>query len=216
MKAESKQNRAWLLATAKAVAQRLKLRSEGTHLRIRIPSRSTTTNTDGWNAIIGDLGKGQARLEVWFDRFSGYSERKLWACFTSYRSRPPIMAITKRVSQALWPVRTLTLKDTQEGRFFALSNRLSRAEFNLPVLEQYDHGETFYGSHVSPTQNSVQLFAGYRKMGWPLENAAAGGARLAERVAQRWKTLDGSAKARFPTLQPGNTPPRPSSRSRGF
>ncbi len=155
MKAESKQNRAWLLATAKAVAQRLKLRSEGTHLRIRIPSRSTTTNTDGWNAIIGDLGKGQARLEVWFDRFSGYSERKLWACFTSYRSRPPIMAITKRVSQALWPVRTLTLKDTQEGRFFALSNRLSRAEFNLPVLEQYDHGETFYGIY-DPTRETAE------------------------------------------------------------
>ena len=154
MKAKSKQNRAWLLATAKAVAQRLKLRSEGTHLRIRIPSRSTTTNTDGWSAIIGDLGKGQARLEVWFDRFSGYSERKLYACFRT-EVRPQITSITKRVARKLWPARVVTMDDTEEEKYLVLAERLARSEFNLPVLEQYDHGETFYGIY-DPTRETAE------------------------------------------------------------
>src|SRR5271163_4510558 len=99
-----KQNRAWLLATAKAVAKALKLRRAGTRLRVRIPRAAASTNTDGWSAIIGDLGRGQPRLEVWFDRFAGYPERKLFACFRS-EARQPIISITRRVSRKLWPVR---------------------------------------------------------------------------------------------------------------
>jgi len=155
MKSQSRQGRAWLLTTAKAVAERLKLQSEGTGLRIRIPSRATTTNTDGWRAVIGDLGRNQTRLEVWFDRFSGYPNRKLYACFYS-EDRHKMTAITKRVSRKLWPIRTITQKDTDEKKHLVLIDRLKRSEFNSPILEKYPDGWTFYGIY-DPTRDSSEM-----------------------------------------------------------
>lgn len=154
MKLKPKQDRAWLLATDKAVAERLKLHSEGTPLRIRIPSRATAMNTDGWSANIGDLGKGQPRLEIWFDRFSGYPERKLYACFHA-EVRPQITSITKRVAQKLWPARVVTMNDTKKEKFLALTERLARSEFNTPVLEKYEGGQTFYGIY-DPTRETAE------------------------------------------------------------
>jgi 5-methylcytosine-specific restriction endonuclease McrA len=138
--------------TSKAVAEELKLHIEGTKLRIRIPSRATTTNTDGWRAIIGDLGKKKPRLEIWFDRFPGYPERKLYACFFSV-DRQKMITITKRVSRKLWPIRTVTSKDTYEEKYLALSDRLKRSEFNAPILEKYPDGGTYYGIY-DPTRES--------------------------------------------------------------
>ena len=56
---KARRDRPWLLATAKTVAGSLKLHTDGTRLRIRIPTRATVTDTNGWSAAIGDLGKGQ-------------------------------------------------------------------------------------------------------------------------------------------------------------
>jgi len=154
MKSKTKQDRAWLLATAKAVAERLKLHSEGTRLRIRIPHRATTTNTDGWSAIIGDLGTSQPRMEVWFDRFSGYPQRKLYACFRS-EVRQQMVSITKRVARKLWPARVVTPGDTDEEGFLVLAERLARSEFNTPLLEKYRGGRTFYGIY-DPTRDTAE------------------------------------------------------------
>jgi 5-methylcytosine-specific restriction endonuclease McrA len=154
MKAKRRQDRLWLLATAKAVAEQLKMQSEGTRLRIRTPRRTTTTNTDGWCAVIGNLGKGQPRLELWLDRFAGYPERKLYACFYS-DSRPQITSITKRVSRRLWPIRTVTDDDTEKTRHLFLASRLGRSEFGMPILEKYIGGRAFYGI-FDPTRETTE------------------------------------------------------------
>lgn len=154
MKSKPKQGRAWLLATAKAVADELKRHCEGTRIRIRIPRFATETNTDGWSAIIGDLGKGQAQLELWFDRFSGYQQRKLYACFRS-EGRPQIVSITKRVSRKLWPARIVTESDAEGAKIVRLAKRLTRSEFSTPVLEKYSGGRTFYGIY-DPTRETVE------------------------------------------------------------
>jgi len=112
MKTKRRQDRTWLLATARAVAEQLKAQSKGTRLQTRIPRGTSTTNTDGWSAILGNLGSGQPRLELWLDRFSGYPDRKLFACFRS-ETRQQLMTVTKRVSRKLWPVRTVTSDDTE-------------------------------------------------------------------------------------------------------
>lgn len=147
-------NRAWLLATARAVASRLKKRKEGTALRIRVPSRAFISNTDGWYTVMGDLGHGAPRMEIWLDRFSGYSDRKLYACFRS-ASRASILSITKRVSRSLWPVRVISDKNVTEGRVVTLIARLSGSEFNAPILEKYP-ATTFYGMY-DRTRDSADL-----------------------------------------------------------
>ena len=154
MAVKVRQDKAWLLATAKVVAERLKSHSEGTRLRIRIPSGAGTTNTDGWFAVIGDLGKNQPRLEVWLDRFSGYPDRKLYACFRS-EARQQMTAITKHVSRKLWPTRLVTAEDTDEDKHLVLAERLGRSEFNTPILEKYRDGRTFYGIY-DPTREASE------------------------------------------------------------
>ena len=154
MKKKSRKDRAFLLATAKAIAQGLKVRTEGTRLKVRVPTRTGSTNTNGWSAIIGNLGKGQPRLEIWFDYFAGYSQRKLYACFRSEKKRSQILTITKRVARRLWPARTITEDDTEKEKHLALAKRLARSEFNSPVLEKYSGGGTFYGIY-DPTRESV-------------------------------------------------------------
>lgn len=154
MKGKIRQDGAWLLATAKAVATRLKSLCEGTRLRIRIPRRVDTTNTYGWCTVIGDLGRKQPKLEVWFDRFSGYPERKLYACFRS-KARTPLVVITKRVSRKLWPIRVIKPKDTDGEKFLVLTKRLGRSEFNAPILEKYPRGSTFFGIY-DPTRESSE------------------------------------------------------------
>lgn len=159
MKSHEKQDRAWLLATAKAVANELKHHSKGTSLRVRTPSRVAKTNTKGWSALIGTLGKGQTRLEVWFDQFSGHPKRKLYACFYSC-VRPQIISIVERVSKNLWPVRVVTIKDVQGDKCISLSERLSQSEFNMPVLEKFQDGETLYGIY-DPTRTSTKRVNSY-------------------------------------------------------
>ena len=154
-----KQNRAWLLATARAVAKALKVRCAGTRLRVRIPRAATSTNTDGWSAVIGDLGRGHPRLEVWFDRFAGYPERKLFACFRS-EARHTLIAVTKRVDRELWPARVVTSGDFDEDNFLVLKQRVGRSEFNAPFLEKYREGRTFYGIY-DPTRESAQKVSPY-------------------------------------------------------
>ena len=154
VKAEPRRDRAWLLATAKVIATRLKMRSEGTRLRIRVPIRAPTTNTAGWSATIGNVGKNQPRLEVWLDRFSGYPERKLFACFRS-EVRQPINLITQRVSRKLWPARVVTSEDLADEKDVILVRRLGRLEFNTPLLEKYPGGRTFYGIY-DPTRGTAQ------------------------------------------------------------
>jgi 5-methylcytosine-specific restriction endonuclease McrA len=145
---------AWVLATAKAVAMQLKPHSKGTNMRIRIPHSAAVTNTDGWRVIIGDLGKNQPRLEIWLDRFSGYPERKLYACFYA-EIRSQLMAITKRVSKTLWPIRIITLEDTEDEKYLALAKRLPRSEFNAPILEKYLDQDTFFGIY-DPTRETTE------------------------------------------------------------
>jgi 5-methylcytosine-specific restriction endonuclease McrA len=91
---------------------------------------------------------------VWFDRFSGYPQRKLYACFRS-EVRQQITSITNRVARILWPARIVTPNDTDRGRFLVLTERLARCEFNTPVLEKYQGGRTFYGIY-DPTRETTE------------------------------------------------------------
>jgi 5-methylcytosine-specific restriction endonuclease McrA len=132
-----------LLVTAREVAEALRMHSNGTRLRARPPHRASVADSDGWYAVIGNLGKRQARLEVWLDRFSRYRERKFYAGFYSGESRR-VTEITKRVSRKLWPIRVFTLADTEQKKCLVLKKRLRPTEFNAPILEKYPHW-TYFG-----------------------------------------------------------------------
>jgi len=78
-------DKTWLLKVAKELALHLRLQASGTGLKIRQSAKiiATTTETAGWSATIGSLGKGQPTAEIWLDKFSGHPDRKLYVCFYS-------------------------------------------------------------------------------------------------------------------------------------
>lgn len=154
----AQQHQNWLVATADVIVEELKLRSEGTSLRLRYPRGSRATNTDGWSVVIGDLGKNQPYLEIWFDKFSGYEERKLYACFRS-KNNKHIAHIIKQVSKNMWPVRKVSTDDTvvtkkKKEEIVILAERIGRHEFNAPILEEYEGGDTFFGL-FDPTRDTA-------------------------------------------------------------
>jgi 5-methylcytosine-specific restriction endonuclease McrA len=153
-----RQDRAWLLASAKAVAKSLKRRAEGTPARIRLPSSTMEMDTDGWRCILGDLGSGRPRIELWLDRFSGHAHRKFFACLRA-ESRAQIKSITKRVGRRLGPVRVINLADTSDDEFFSLTDPLARSEFNAPILEQYSSGRTYYGIYDPSKETATRINA---------------------------------------------------------
>jgi 5-methylcytosine-specific restriction endonuclease McrA len=153
----TKHDRKWLLATAKVVAADLKRLSAGTPLRVSRPKRTTTTNTDGWRVRIGSLGRGAPKLEIWLDRFTGYAERKLWACIWA-DSRLSISTITRHAKKELWPVRTITFRDTADNSDkLALTKRLRRDEFNVPIQENYSDGCIFLGLYDNTRPSTERI-----------------------------------------------------------
>jgi hypothetical protein len=150
----------WLLASARNIASALKLRATGTQLRIRVPSRFSATNTDGWAAIIGDLGKSRPSLEIWLDRFSGHDERQLSAWFRA-EERSDITAIVDRMSARLWPVRRVDVDDINRESHFVLNKRLARAEFNAPLLVENAEFRSFYGIYDLASRDSAKGTANF-------------------------------------------------------
>ena len=144
MTQRSQTSKAMLLATAQEVAHRLRLVARGTSLRVRVPRRATQTNTDGWDSVIGDLGKDQPRLVVWLDKFAGYTERKFYAGFCS-SDAARINGITEAVSKNLWPIRVITDQEIAGEKRVVLVDRVRRSEFNAPFYEDYPNGLKFYG-----------------------------------------------------------------------
>lgn len=145
---------AYLLANAREVARLLTSRRGGTSLRIRIPAKTFLAGTDGWNATIGRLGTRGPNLDLWLDKFSGHPERKFWAGFHS-ETRRPLKSITKLVVNNFTPVRVVRDDDLIGGQFDALLRRIRRTEFNLPILEEYSGGRTYFGIY-DPTNETSQ------------------------------------------------------------
>ena len=151
MATKRRQDGKWVLDTAKEIALRLKQEKKGTSLRIRMPRHVLKTgNTDGWRVVIGDLGPDKPKLEIWFDRISGYEDRKFNAAFHSTESSQ-IEELASQVSRRLWPVRRITSDELVGEKKVAFKKRLGRDEFNEPILENYEGGNAFY-SIFDPTR----------------------------------------------------------------
>lgn len=150
MAARRRKDAAWLLAVGRSIAKNLKSESRGTAIRIRVPKRTTTTNTDGWSVVIGDLGPSLPRLEIWLDRFSGHPGRKLFACARS-SNRRQVTRIVSQTTKRLGLAREITNDDTSKEGYLRLDKPIARSEYRIPVVEKYADGLTFYGIY-DPTQ----------------------------------------------------------------
>jgi 5-methylcytosine-specific restriction endonuclease McrA len=132
-----------LVEIARDVAKVLKPCAKEYRLRVRLHASSSATETDGWRVTIGDLGKGRPTIQIWLDRFARQEDKTLSAWFEGNRKQ--IKGITQRVKKHLTPVRVVTTKDTEEGKYLRLSVPLKANEMELPIHEKHEDEETFFG-----------------------------------------------------------------------
>jgi 5-methylcytosine-specific restriction endonuclease McrA len=156
MKITSKPGRKWLIAAGRAVARELKERCGDTRIRTRMPSRAAVVDTDGWRVVIGSLGRTRPELHLWLDRFPGYDARKLYAGYVSDNGKQ-IVALSRRASRALPPHRIISSQHLNLTGHVHLRDRLRRKEFNVPLLEQYEEGNAFYGIYEPTRQSALKV-----------------------------------------------------------
>jgi 5-methylcytosine-specific restriction endonuclease McrA len=135
-----------LLRTAQAVVEELWNRQEGTPMRLRWPSQPGGVNTGGWRAKIGDLGRRQASLQIWLDRFAGYESRKFNFCL-AWGNVAKMRMIAKRAEKELPLCRRITHKEMKwgDGDFYFLPDNIKRNEFGEAVLEEYWERYSYFG-----------------------------------------------------------------------
>lgn len=136
-------DRKQLVEIARSVAKALKPVAKDYRLRVRLPTRSSATKTDGWCVTIGDLGKGRPTVQVWLDRFAGKTDRTLSAWFEGTRDQ--IKVLTRRVEKRLTPVKVVTPDEIEVGKYLRLSTPLKVKEMEQPFHEKHGNGETFFG-----------------------------------------------------------------------
>lgn len=146
MKSFNWKDKALLRRTAQAIYEELERRTDGTSLELRWPGRIGETNTGGWRMFLGSLGKGQPRLQVWFDRFSGRKTRKFWYGFY-IDDLDKLRLLAKQASKKLPTHRKITEKHAMHGDFFALKRPLRQNEFSVPILEEYCREDGYFGKY---------------------------------------------------------------------
>jgi 5-methylcytosine-specific restriction endonuclease McrA len=139
-----RQDKALLLKTARAVVEKLWHKTEGTSLKLRWPSQVGVVNTGGWRAKIGNLGKGQPKLQIWLDRFAGYDSRKFNFCFYLDNLKK-MRQFASRTAKFLPIHKRITGDDTERDGFTFLSERLRRDEFGAAILEEYKGKWCYFG-----------------------------------------------------------------------
>jgi 5-methylcytosine-specific restriction endonuclease McrA len=130
---------------AELIRSKLEEQGQTDQIRWRRVS-SSVTNTQGWMARLGSLGRGKPYLEIWLDRYAGRSKRYFWFGFYSPHPRAMQQLLVWQ-SDSLQPIRTLGDKDIEKvGRdTWLLAAAFRRDEFSAPINEKYDGKHSFYG-----------------------------------------------------------------------
>ena len=102
------------------------------------------TETDGWRVDLRYISSIKCHVELWFDRWTAYEERKLWYGFYS-PDKEVITTFAKEYSIIDTQPYIITDKDVNfNSKNLKLNQKLLRKRFEIPNLELYA-SEYFYG-----------------------------------------------------------------------
>lgn len=131
-----------------AEAVHTELRRQNLSKPFRITSKIKVCNTysDGWSVTVGTFTGFQTSAEVWIDRFTRHSERKVY--YTLFATKPVgLAALTKEAKTELGKHLSIYRSNwDQECKYSRLGKPLAKARFGHPVYERYpDIKQYFYG-----------------------------------------------------------------------
>lgn len=137
-------DRKFLQLLAKAAYQELRRRHIGKPFRLAHKVSILSTNTNGWVSSLGSFVGYKCSADVWIDRFTGYSTRKVYYALYSEDNRG-LADIAKLVRGEFGNPLNIYMKDLdQEIDYTCLRKRLSKIRFGRPVYERYRDGSQYY------------------------------------------------------------------------
>jgi len=142
----AKRDREFLLILAKAVHAELQRRRLGRPFRVVHKVQIRTTRSDGWAAGLGALLGYQCSAEVWIDRFTGHTTRKIYYAIVA-STKAGLSPLAAKARRELGEPVYIYLKHwDRESDNVRLANRLAKNKFGRPVYECYpENDEYFYG-----------------------------------------------------------------------
>ena len=75
----------FLIKFAKAAQSELRRLHVGAPFRLKKVVKPVETNTDGWRVSVGAFGGYKCGAEIWLDRFTAHSDRKVYYCLFSHQ-----------------------------------------------------------------------------------------------------------------------------------
>lgn len=146
----SLRDRKYLVALSELVIERLGQNHLGKPFILNRKPEIRKTYSDGWNAIVGRVGGYDCRAEVWLDRFSGHSQRKVYYGIHSWKIEH-VKDVVKHVKKDMGEHLIVTNENvTKQNGFTKILKKLAKAKFGYPILEIYektteDYEEGMYG-----------------------------------------------------------------------
>jgi hypothetical protein len=103
------------------------------------------TETDGWEINLRYVSKIGAYVEIWYDRWLAYDDRKLWYGFLS-RKKEHILNLSKEHSKIIGKPIILTEADIDvDSPLHRLHlKQFEKVNFDLPTLEFYNQKRYFF------------------------------------------------------------------------
>ena len=139
-----KRDRVFLKRLALNIHSELHRQHLGKPFRLARKVTFHTPNTDGWAAILGSFSGYATTAEIWIDRFTGHSTRKVYYALTSSRN-DGLALLAKTAAKELGPHLSFYLRDlASETTHTCLSTRLAKARFGHPVYERYVANKEYY------------------------------------------------------------------------
>jgi len=102
--------------------------------------------------VIGDLGPGRPRLEMWLDRFTRSRGRRFWFGFVS-EDQASLGQLVACVRHRLKVYRVIQDENILSKPFVSLCSRLKRDGFDKPIHEVYKEGWYFFGMYAATPES---------------------------------------------------------------
>lgn len=142
----SNRDQVFISELAKSILKELRRRQINSPLQL-LRQIKLKKKDDGWSATLGSFDGYQCNAEIWLDRFTAYSDRKIYYCLFSEESKG-LAELVRTVSHEFGKHLPIGDKDRSliSSGYFSLSRKLPKSRFGHPIYERYPSGnEYIYG-----------------------------------------------------------------------
>lgn len=143
---KTQRDKGFLLELAKATQVELQNRHIGSPFRLKKKLKPKANSSGGWVIPLGTFADYQCRAEIWLDRFTAHTDRKIYYCLYS-NQKEGLAKLAQAVYRDFGKHLSIYLKDwDNNSKDHRLAKKLAKYRFGHPLYERYpENGEFLYG-----------------------------------------------------------------------